>query len=214
MRAADIKLLFSFLIFLFLAGCSKPPEVSEVSQTAVNPSYPPLQKQYTGTQVFTKQFPGADFTIRPLQSYEVSARVVSKKNYGYWTWQGRLAPVDLALAWEELSKPHYVKFVSFSQRSRWYYFRLKSDAPFDTGFVYERSSNNHIIPHNDNVLRALRRVRKNNIIKLAGYLVRVDGKWNGRAVWWQSSTSRSDTGDGSCEVIYATSLQKKDKIYR
>ena len=201
-------------LVLLNSGCTKPPEVSETNSKPLAPWNVPLQKKVQGNTLFSIKTSDAEFIIKPLYEYEVSARVVGKKKYSSFNWQGKVAPFDLALAWEELSKPHYVKFVSFTQKNRWYYFSLKKNAPFDVDFVYKRSSNNHIIPKNENIHNVLKKINKNDIIKLTGYLVRLDGNWKGSPVWWVSSTSRKDKGDGSCEVIYVTGIQKEDKIYQ
>ena len=51
-------------------------------------------------------------------------------------------------------------------------------------------------------------VRRGDHIRIKGYLVNVDAvKPNGsESYYWHSSTSRTDTGDGACEVIYATEI--------
>ena len=200
-------------LLLFTTGCTKPADVTEQSQMPVTPWNPPAQKEYHGSQTFNRLIRDGEVTITPIFEYSVSALIVGKKNY-HSGWESEISPVDLALAWEELSKPNYNKFVSFSQRSRWYYFRTKQKAPFGKNFVYIRSSNNHIIPHTDNLRRAIKRLKKNDIITLKGYLVRIKGKKKGRSIWWNSSTSRKDTGNGSCEIIYVTSLQKGSNIYK
>ena len=60
-----------------------------------------------------------------------------------------------------------------------------------------------MIPANEAVAKRLLAVRTGQIIHLRGRLVRVDGKdgWH-----WVSSLSRTDTGDGSCEVVWVSGL--------
>jgi hypothetical protein len=200
------------LICFILSGCSRPEAVWQPSQEPLKPWLPPVQSKTAGN-AFEKTFHDGRFTVYPLYTYSAAALVVGKKKYSYG-WEAQVAPYDLALAWEELSKPNYNKFVRFSQRDRWYYFRLKSGTPFDVGFVYRRSSNNHVIPHSANILNALAGLQEGDVIGIRGYLVRLEGTWNGRTVFWKSSTSRNDTGDGSCELIYVTSLQKDGRLYK
>jgi hypothetical protein len=62
----------------------------------------------------------------------------------------------------------------------------------------------HVIPANDDVARALSRVREGDRLRMDGWLVEVDAPdgWT-----WRSSTTREDSGDGACEVVYACSLR-------
>jgi hypothetical protein len=207
-----LKMFPALLLCLFLTGCSRPEAVWQPSPDALKPWLPPVQSKTSGN-AFEKTFENGKFTIFPLYTYSAAALVVGIKKYSYG-WEAQVAPYDLALAWEELSKPNYNKFVRFSQRDRWYYFNLKPGTPFDVGFVYRRSSNNHMIPHTPNILNALAGLEEGDVIGIRGYLVRLEGAWNGRTVFWKSSTSRNDTGDGSCELIYVTSLQKDDRLYK
>ena len=50
-------------------------------------------------------------------------------------------------------------------------------------------------------------VRPGQILELHGQLIRADGSdgWH-----WVSSLSRTDTGDGSCEVVWVESARATD----
>ena len=65
-------------------------------------------------------------------------------------------------------------------------------------------SNNHIIPANKEILKTLHAIRVGDIIDLRGYLAGVEQ--NGEWIWF-SSLSRTDTGDGACEIVYAEELR-------
>jgi hypothetical protein len=61
----------------------------------------------------------------------------------------------------------------------------------------------HMVPGNDSVARRLKEVRRGSLVSLSGYLIearRADG-WR-----WQSSLSREDTGEGSCELVWVERL--------
>ncbi|MBR1701545.1 MAG: hypothetical protein IJ716_06265 [Lachnospiraceae bacterium] len=48
-------------------------------------------------------------------------------------------------------------------------------------------------------------------MRLKGYLVNLDGsKPDGTTFYWNSSTTRSDSGAHSCEVIYVTGVEWLD----
>jgi hypothetical protein len=61
----------------------------------------------------------------------------------------------------------------------------------------------HIVPANEAVEEALGSIRRGQIIGLTGYLiaVRSDDGWH-----WRSSLSRTDSGDGACEVVWVERL--------
>ena len=68
-------------------------------------------------------------------------------------------------------------------------------------------SNNHIIPSNKKIAKALKYIKKGDFIELEGYLVDANIDFWQITHYWESSTTRNDTGDGACEVIYVTSIK-------
>jgi hypothetical protein len=56
-----------------------------------------------------------------------------------------------------------------------------------------------MIPATDAVKDRLLGVRAGQVVTLDGYLIHADGQDGWR---WQSSLSRTDTGDGACEVVW------------
>jgi hypothetical protein len=56
--------------------------------------------------------------------------------------------------------------------------------------------------------------KKNDKIVLEGFLVNVSGKYKGGNVSWRSSHSRTDTGNGSCEIMYVTGVKLDTNVYR
>ena len=41
----------------------------------------------------------------------------------------------------------------------------------------------------------------------------MSGTYDGKTVWWNTSLSRTDSGDGSCELIYLTKARIGNRIY-
>ena len=126
-----------------------------------------------------------------------------------------MAPVDAALAWGDWTLDNkFQKFVSFSQSGRWYYYKLKKNSPFDLNFISNHSSNNHLIPATANLKKALKSLKTGNQVNIKGFLVNIDGKYDGNDIWWNTSMSRDDSGNGSCEIIYVTEITFNNKTYR
>ena len=49
--------------------------------------------------------------------------------------------------------------------------------------------------------------------ELTGFLVAVHGAKGGQSWDWNSSLSREDRGDGSCEIMYLTRLKTEGRVY-
>jgi hypothetical protein len=152
------------------------------------------------------------FKIDPLHEYKMTAMVMSRENYD-WNWDGRLVPVDLALAWGDLTKPELIDKVKYWQSGRWYYYEYNRDFPREKSYIISHSANNHMLPANDKIREALQKLNKHQIVHFEGYLISIDGKVGGRKVTWSSSQTREDSGDHSCELFYVNKLVVGNKIY-
>ena len=173
----------------------------------------PIQKEVSGQT--TMEVDGYHMKIRYLYSYDISALVVHTKNYGSFDLCGKLAPIDLALAWGKVAEYNDRIDFHWDQLSRWYTFEVKSIEELDpvggidgTG---KHSSNNHLIPADQSVRKSIRKIKTGDYIRLTGYLVSITGEnGKGSTFTWSSSTSRNDTGNGACEVMYVTNVQWLD----
>ena len=140
------------------------------------------------------------WTIRPLASYEMRARVLSKKRY-YLDETASIAPIDLALGWGSMSDTAVLSHVSVSQSGRWYEFYTDASCPASVNDLTLRSANVHCIPASDDVFDTLKSLRRNSLVDLKGYLVEAS-KDGGPP--WRSSLERGDTGNGACEIFWIT----------
>jgi hypothetical protein len=107
--------------------------------------------------------------------------------------------MDLALGWGVMSDQQVLDRITITQGTRWYFTRYEYPAPVSDQSIIRNSSNMHIIPANDWVLKKLREVRRGNILALRGLLVDVAAD---SGFTWTTSLSREDTGNGSCEIFY------------
>lgn len=143
-----------------------------------------------------------DYLITPLAEYEVTARVLSKKDYA-WDKSADLSPVDLALGWGAMSDSGLLENLRISQSGRWFYVYWQN-ANVDVNQVMTHSANTHILPANADIARQVKNVRRDDIVRLQGYLVQVTKR---DGFLWRSSLTRGDTGDGSCEVLWVTAVE-------
>lgn len=153
----------------------------------------PAQSEPSGPSSWTYR----RHTLTSLAAFEVQARVLSTERYRF-DRASELSPVDFALGWGPMSDSRVLAAFSIQQRNRWYFWQA-SRLPIPEMAVITHSANMHMIPASAALAKRLLAVRPGQVVALRGQLVRADGMdgWH-----WVSSLSRSDTGDGSCEVLW------------
>ena len=129
-----------------------------------------------------------------------------------WGREGALLPEDLALAWGPVLAPPYAGRLSFSQFSRFFFWRTK-DLSLDRGTIVSHTANVHVFPRTGRLKRAVRAVRKGDLVRLQGSLVDIDGV-DDSGFHWGTSTSREDEGPSSCETIYLERLTVGERDVR
>ncbi|MCB9720236.1 MAG: hypothetical protein H6756_05115 [Candidatus Omnitrophica bacterium] len=153
-------------------------------------------------QIDKAPFNFGEFTIVPRASFDIEARVLSRKAYLFGT-ESKLSPVDFAMGWGPMSNYHVLKDLRISQNNRWYFYRYR-EAPIMPSEIIRNSANMHMIPADKYVKKKLMDVRRGRIVRIKGYLVNVRGP-NG---WhWNSSMTRTDNGNGSCEIIFVEDIE-------
>lgn len=210
-RKLFLGVAVSVFFLLILSGCDRP-HLSGTETEEIDLSRDPLQTPCFSAEPITKETEDGLLTLTPVAGYKVSGVVVSRKAYGDG-WESQISPIDLAIVWGKLAESEYDRYIEYSQENRWYFFRYKEGSPFDHDFVVTHSGNHHMIPDTGNVHRALQLIRKKDKVVLEGYLVNVKGTYKGRAVFWNTSLSRSDTGNGSCEIFYVSKVRIDTKVY-
>jgi hypothetical protein len=153
-----------------------------------------------------------DYVLSLKAEYAISAYLISKRRYRRGGLSD-LSPWDYALIWGDV--PNQLKYIKFDQIVRFCLFSYKYGSPVDPAYIATHLSNNHLIPANDNIRKALARAKRGDIVQLKGYLVNVRTISGGKeAVVWKSSMSRDDTGNGACEVLYVEQLRIGNKLYQ
>jgi len=184
-------------------------DTKTVNNTRLNYNYgDPIQTTYDGkygivsTPINHIIF---NYQLTPVSNYDMSGRVLNIKKY-YVSELG-ISPMDLCVAWGGLAnEANYDNNVSFWQSGRqcmYHYDTTIKDSAYKSHF-----SNSHIIPANGSVADALNSIEVNDAVEIKGYLVDVTKTiifFNGQK-HWTTSTTRSDEGDGACEIIYVTSV--------
>jgi hypothetical protein len=142
--------------------------------------------------------------VVPLAHFSLEARVLSTERYRFDN-VADLSPIDVALGWGPMSDQRILDQLEIDQGSRCYVvFSQDGKPPLPMGALLASSSNMHMLPANDDIKDRLLSLRRGNIVELKGYLVGIqeNGRWT-----WVSSASRTDTGNGACEVVWVVALK-------
>jgi len=203
--------LTSFLL-LSLFGCGPKP-IGTVSFEKIDIRSEPEQERILDAPPIEIQAQGYDIKIIPKAKYDLQGIVLGRKNYNAG-WNSIISPCDLAIAWDKMVITGMYKQIEWSQSSRWYYWRYDEEFPFDNAFIARYSANTHIIPANTNIKSAVLNIARGDTVELIGYLAFVTADKKENNFWWNSSLSRNDTGDGSCEIMYVTGIRHGGMFYK
>ncbi|MCA1801010.1 MAG: hypothetical protein LC662_00955 [Rhodothermaceae bacterium] len=144
------------------------------------------------------------FFVTPLAEFEIEARVLGKRRYRF-DRSASISPIDLALGWGRMSDSSVIERFSFRQGRRWVHYRYKP-VPLSQAEINRSMANMHMVPANSRIERQLKSLRRGEIVAITGKLVLVEGKNGFR---WRSSLSRTDTGDGACEIIFVEYIETR-----
>jgi len=167
--------------------------------------------------------------LRKQAEVSISGRVVAK-NYLFW---GNYLPkgkrvfqsaamMDLGLVWGDLADKEVLKgFVFYSAKDvkhRALYPKLKlgvTRPPVPWPYARTHMTNVHVIPANSDIMSVLIYLRKNQEVKIEGYLV--DLQLDGGA-WLHTNVNRAAAslaarGNSPDEIMYVTKVQVGDRVY-
>ncbi len=142
------------------------------------------------------------YQIKPLEPFEMHARVLSTKHYRMGR-EADLVPVDLALGWGPMADLSVTNQITVTQSNRWYRWRVES-FPIPRREIETHSANMHLIPATPEIAAAIQSAETGQMVTFTGDLVEVtsaDKRWR-----WKSSLTRNDTGAGACELVLVKSF--------
>ena len=142
-------------------------------------------------------------SLRLRAEFGLVARVLGRRDYRWDRWSA-LSPVDLALGWGPMSDPEVLAAIDIRQNGRFYFWRV-DQFPIPRAQIEASSANMHLIPASPAVFDRLDEIEEGDRLRLMGYLVDVD---RDDGAWWRTSLRRDDTGEGACELILLTSVER------
>jgi hypothetical protein len=150
-------------------------------------------------------------------SYSINAKVESTHTYDDSI--SAVVPMDLLLAWGDMTDPDVDGRLTWKQDDRQGTVSGMlgggDGADVTSGYVIGHVSNNHLIPANAHIRAALATIKPGDMVKIDGRLVDVKLRTDdNRVLTVQTSKSRSDQGDGACEIIYVERIKINDRAFK
>ena len=168
----------------------------------------PLQEASDG-RPFAIVIKGYTYAITPRATYDISGLVVSQHrgdaffNLGHKVDPGNIK--DVCVVWGDAVTSGAYRKVTFTSGEFTCSFSWSRN--FTPPFNPEKASNNHLIPATAAIDRQIRAIHVGDQIRLTGFLVDYTVTKDGQEIFTRrTSLTRSDTGNGACEILYVTGL--------
>lgn len=147
-----------------------------------------------------------EWILKPLATYVIHARVLGAARYRFDT-VAELSPLDLLLGWGPMSDSSVLEKMSFDQRKRFGFWQYARDCVLTEPEIRSHAANVHVIPADDHLHSRLTALKVGSLVRLQGLLVEaVHSERGGKP--WRSSLTRTDRGDGACEILYVKSMRE------
>lgn len=205
------KMILVFLGSILIIFVFSNSKINKTTEEIISLSNIPEPKQITTNGSVKKIVGEKEVDINYIASYTLSGKVVDVQKYYGSSLQNKLSPLDIGIAWGFLAEDSDEKVTWTSNGTRFLRWRT-NDMDWYNKHGGEKGigkywSNNHLIPSEDKIEDLIKNIKKGDYVKIEGYLVKVrydgpDGEW----FKWNSSTTRDDTENGACEVIYVTDV--------
>jgi hypothetical protein len=105
-----------------------------------------------------------------------------------------------------MGDPAVDRWVEVRQENRWYFYRKQANAPLSLEDIRNSSANVHIIPATEELAAVIQGLRPNDFVLMEGKLVDVEVDNLGEIFHFQTSLTRSDSEDNSCEIFFVESV--------
>jgi hypothetical protein len=205
--------LMTITALFFLLFYEPPlPETNKIDDRIKNNN--PLQKSVNKKPI-NLNLGGYEYKITPLFSYELWGLVVTQyDSSSYFDIRHEQDPgntKDICVVWGDNVKNGSYKKVKFKSGEFTCYYEWGSD--LKESFSFFHTSNNHLIPANDEVEKVIKSTQIGDQIHFKGYIATYEVYKDDKLIMSRdTSTTREDVGNDSCEVVYVTDYKviKKD----
>ncbi|MEZ5542083.1 MAG: hypothetical protein R3F42_08570 [Pseudomonadota bacterium] len=163
---------------------------------------PPLQ-QAVHARPFRVTHNGAEYRIEPRYRYDLHGLVVSYAhhdgNYSlHRLWNDHINIADVCVVWGENTDGADLNRINFWNGKFTCNFETRDTGTWER-FRLDQVSNNHLLTTDTRLRQRVDRLRIGDQIHIRGWLVRYS---NDTGFSRDTSTTRTDSGNGACETIY------------
>jgi hypothetical protein len=142
---------------------------------------------------------GREHQVIPLYDYTIAGMVVSGGHSETLSdyYQDKLNVMDVGLIWgDNLNSDIYRNIKFHTNGIRLFWKEKNREAPGKLN--PDQVSNNHLLCTDPVLKKRIKRLYRGDVVLIEGFLASYGGR--------KSSTTRSDSGDGACEVIWVDRL--------
>lgn len=147
------------------------------------------------------------FTLTKVQNYTLEGIILGMKTYDQNDFPYKpinvFSPLDLVIATGSVQDhpedyPHSIRFYD-----RGYWINYLGDDPSAAGYMRTHMGNNHLIPHNEEVLAMMNNISLEDNVIINGSLVHCNGIRGNDEYHWTTDIA---IGNDSCEIILVDDL--------
>jgi len=163
------------------------------------------------TEPFRTTVGGIEYTVRPLYTYDLHGLIVSKHDADTWwdgihkEWNDHLNVTDLCVIWGANARSANYRDLDYSSTQFECHVRTGSTEVWQA-FDLSSLSNNHLLTDDPAIARTLKSMRAGDQVHFRGYLASYSHD-QGLHFTRGTSTTRTDTGPGACETVFATDAE-------
>jgi hypothetical protein len=156
---------------------------------------------------------GWSFTMTKLKDYNLDGIILGLKTYKKSDSPYRpiniFSPIDLVIGVDDIKEnpDNYPYSISYCYRGYWLTYQNANAANYE--YMRIHMGNNHIIPHNEDVLNHLSNISIDDCVLIKGSLVNLYGI---RGSEYYSWTSDTNIGNYACEIILVDEIIKTNTI--
>ena len=157
---------------------------------------------------FDAPFNGVSYRVKPRYEYELWGLVVSYRHHDgdamlHKSWNDHLNMADICVVWRETARSPLLNRLNFWNGQFTCNVATKDKAAWER-FRMDQLSNNHLISDDPVIRDQIGSVNIGDQIRVRGWLAAYQSE--GSALR-DTSTVRTDTGNGACETIYVREFE-------
>jgi hypothetical protein len=160
----------------------------------------------TAREAFSFSYRGKSYAVQPVADYEIWGLVVSHNDIGsiadIYHDETSVDTKDLCIIWGRNLQSDDFQKVEYTSGSFTCYYSYGPGVEISS----DQLSNNHLVTDDDRLRRIIDGVRIGDQVHVRGMLVNYGETGTDPRYWRKSSTTRSDTGNRACEVVFVDDI--------